>query len=1671
MAKFSIYSSDGLTVRYAGKPKYNGSYLNVSYIEFSEISSPVPIDWHIGDYVDYSRTGLRYKLYSIPQPKKQARRNATGESFIYSNVQLHAATKQLDMALFNDWVIKDNNVHFSTSSSVSTFENVYGIASRLQECMDSYYPSKWRIHVLDSTDGADASLIATLSEAKAFSLDNGTCLGALNQIYSLWSEIGWIHTYDSVSNIDVITIGTPNMRTAANTTTAFLYGKGNGLTAIKKSYTNSDDFATRLYVYGNTTNLIHRYYNGKDILNADSVDIQNLMIPISHWGTSANASGVQKPDARLAYIEDAAKVAKYGLIPKRAYFDGSDNDDIYPSIKNLTVGILRSAKTEAGDTTYIPSTAIYADDSERLDVVKSVVNPQDAGKASEGGSKFNETQDITFSVNQTIVSNIESVTQLASASLSSGGTIVAVSDGIKGSIQFEDELNSIDLVLRITNSASEKNELEIPYEITKTRVGDLCSFTLPTISLFGSVGSNITVAIKCTPHYKNPNADNPNKDSISAVGTSNNGIMTIAETKMTIGVFYKLGGTFNMTIKQIGFDISQRATTSTDGNGSIVMVNGMCGSRTFVIKSCTYQSATDDWLLSLARATDSGNSLSFPNSAYQIEAGDQFVITDIEMPELYIGVASQRLYDAGLAMYEKLSKGVAYYEPEVDAKVIATSAVVLKEGMYMAITDSDIIEGDSDLVLIDTLSIAEDDGPIPTYKVTLREKKKTSFVESASSALAQLDGKVELALRSSAESGVDIIGSDSQTLFSDGNVLSSLRSEIEFLSKKKDDIVKGLIKFLAGAKFGNFAPGITGFGGSIDASGNGELESLSLRRFLEVPELRYNRTDINVGNQWRASGGGMIESVVADYDANGNILTTGTVTLHLEDGEIGTIAVNDLCQGIFHDESTSTNNESASADDGKGNFKFAGFYTCYFKVTEIVEAVRNSVFKYSLRPVSTNWTGTLHPCVSMNFVAYGNTSDTSRQSSRYSTLTYERYLKGVNDWEYTANNIGAQFGDLSNLSIFGLNMTGYSAYLNNIYMSGVIKQFEDLPTELKVETAGDFLSVGESVTVSWKVMKGLEDLTGQYTFSMRRYARDFMDDTWNSKHTHVNTPLSLARTSGSDTDIIGNVDNVFTLIGKPDGTGFVVNKSFTIHKRPIDGVDGKDGTNGETTYFHVKYSDNSDGTDMNETGGKYIGTYVDYTQADSTDKTKYTWVLIKGDNGAQGIAGTNGQNGETSYLHIAYANSSDGQTGFSVSDSAGKLYIGQYTDFLIDDSTDPSKYNWTLIKGDTGAQGDKGDKGLQGMIVRTSEWAEGVAYHNDDALTDAVRYLDIAIVTTGVNSFTAYQCKLSHTSSSSIPVTNTTYWQVFNTLAPIYTPLIMAQNALLRFAQTNQLLVMQSDGTTVAAGMGGGTYPIWAGAALPAEAPFRVAMDGTVYGTKMNISGDSVFSGKLNAVTGTFLSLDCRDSNNKIVGYIHFNASNNKEIEFSTDSFFSFYGDINTHYGDINMSGTKATSDGTNIDRPVRLISRDLWCKGTFGAAKRASIIVKGAYVQIYPYGLDDSRYTTYYLTSVSASPNYYRLPCRYTIDSESDGFAVDTIIFITSADYNYVFSNMAVSQKITVVNANGNQSVHYYRNGSRIELNGGVGLQIKYLGNLLKPTTSGLGAGIMSLGYEDINW
>lgn len=154
------------------------------------------------------------------------------------------------------------------------------------------------------------------------------------------------------------------------------------------------------------------------------------------------------------------------------------------------------------------------------------------------------------------------------------------------------------------------------------------------------------------------------------------------------------------------------------------------------------------------------------------------------------------------------------------------------------------------------------------------------------------------------------------------------------------------------------------------------------------------------------------------------------------------------------------------------------------------------------------------------------------------------------------------------------------------------------------------------------------------------------------------------------------------------------------------GVPGPKGADGRTTYVHVAYANSADGKSGFSVDyfidALYIGILTDYTQADSTDYTQYAWSRLKGDAGDQGSPGPKGDNGQTTYVHFAYANSSDGTDNFNVNYFDGALYIGTYTDYTQADSTDYTKYTWSRLKGETGptgATGPKGDTGSTGFFI------------------------------------------------------------------------------------------------------------------------------------------------------------------------------------------------------------------------------------------------------------------------------------------------------------------------------------------------------------------------------------
>lgn len=257
----------------------------------------------------------------------------------------------------------------------------------------------------------------------------------------------------------------------------------------------------------------------------------------------------------------------------------------------------------------------------------------------------------------------------------------------------------------------------------------------------------------------------------------------------------------------------------------------------------------------------------------------------------------------------------------------------------------------------------------------------------------------------------------------------SVTLDKKYLRKDKPDWTEYLLGLLGGATFGDYVGGFLGSGGIFDKDGRIEGNSLTLREFLEVPELRFNRVDVVSGELWNAIAFGLIESVDE---------TNKIVKLKLEEGELSGMHLNDFCRGIFHNL---LDNETSPGVDSSGFDVVVGFRTGYFTPVEIID---NATFRYELKPGST-----VHPCKAMKFAVYGNATDTNRQSSAYHTRTYTRYLSGVNTWQIDSSNIAVQLGDCSGLIIDGEPLAEASIYLNNVYFGGNIWFTPEFKEEIK----------------------------------------------------------------------------------------------------------------------------------------------------------------------------------------------------------------------------------------------------------------------------------------------------------------------------------------------------------------------------------------------------------------------------------------------------------------------------------------------------------------------------------------------------------------------------------------------------------------------------------------------
>lgn len=243
-----------------------------------------------------------------------------------------------------------------------------------------------------------------------------------------------------------------------------------------------------------------------------------------------------------------------------------------------------------------------------------------------------------------------------------------------------------------------------------------------------------------------------------------------------------------------------------------------------------------------------------------------------------------------------------------------------------------------------------------------------------------------------------------------------------------------------------------------------------------------------------------------------------------------------------------------------------------------------------------------------------------------------------------------------------------------------------------------------------------------------------------------------------------------------------------------------------------------------------------------------------------------------------------------------------------------------------GKEGNPGPQGLQGCIFRRSKFATGFEYHNDSALTDTgLRYIDLVYLMTDNTIYAShakwFRCKKTHSSteSNAPQLTNNgteswlEFWEPLNTMVPIYTPLLLADDAIITLMQSNQILIENDEGV-ITAGMSGSLagkkIRIWAGSTTPDNAPFRVDVDGNLVATKADISGT------INATSG------------KIAGFNISGSALTNGPDFSNDACIIFRNDTHKTFAGIGGNVLPATTGDRAVARFENEDSNNFWGLG-----------------------------------------------------------------------------------------------------------------------------------------------
>ena len=1299
----------------------------------ASISSPVKIDWAVGDYVVFRNEIFRLRY--IPPVKKQARRGTYGEGYIYDGIVFSSIISQLMDVQFLDYVSNDNKAHYTGLSDFAFYvsnNSLTEFASRIMANIERVYGTgSWDVIVANKGVVVKDEEGNIIVEGTSFEFDDQSI--SITSGTSIYNAICLINTQLELNFLirvingrNTIILGGSSIATAES----LGYGKGRGLKSIQQSHNNNEQIVTRLHAYGSSRNLPYRYYNkkyndkdkypkmfdsnGNYLL--ESRYINKLMLPYRCW--------VQNSNLWDAFIQSSL-VDVIGVKEGEVTFDGSDKDwdEIYPSLENQSVN-----DWEVGMTMY------------------------DSGY--RGYSETMQTRFLFYTKHMTsygrVIEEIKEIFTLDTKKAEDKEQAKGILEDCRWAVTpgkesyYEEAMNVIDEVWD-----GKSWDYEYNYAVKKTH------------KLTSTEKANIK---KHTYNGEGRLDKFPSGVVINDNGVSSDGSYTDGSTDTSGNV---MNTTFEIVIPQLGFDIEDWVAQD-NSKATVSIKTGMCSGREFPINSCVAVDANDyskGWKLNLDRHQDMEVNMIFPNSVYKLSAGDEYVLTGIYMPDTYVESAENRLYEQAVKYLADIDHTKYTYNLDVDSKWMYEHekiANLLYEGCSIVFNDfdnGDTMEGVGDLnigevsVIATQVTISFNEESLPKYTITLSDDKHTAV---------NLQEMISASVKSNTVAY--------------SNSISLLERKInDKLSKTEQDVALELITFLKGIKTAgiendgvNITKGLTelydvirsngfknsmtaGTGWQIDANGNAQVESIEVRSYMRVLELVMNRLSAEE-SEFVFTESGTVETATLNED--------GSYTLVMRkktDKDITAFQKGDVLKGVVND----------LAEQGAVGVKYYTSWVLVEEVDNATNSIKVSVYEDKDTPAKKNFP----PCDLMVLHRWGNADETKkeRQSCWYISSIEKRIvmLDGVTKPIIDESNYASFYG----LPFDMKNFMGYSLNANQpyLYVRGALLQ-----DVCFIDYKGQIVKQERYRGVWSQEVANSDDpyIVKETTFDTvyHKNAKWQCNSTTGSKVEPSTATTDWTRlteeTTGSDGKSAAKAYVTSNDIAIPTDADGVVSEDFRIGNSFTLMVDGKNCTNLKVTMdgslsssAPFKATLNGLWLEISSSKGTQFGSLahtLHFTVTGTLDGGTYSDIVtilvrpnkqgekgeqgeqgaqgekgekgdkgeqglrglqgLQGDRGEQGIAGTAGKDGidgQTSWFHIKYSSVAN-PTSASQMTETPSTYIGTYVDFIEKDSTDPSKYQWHRFEG---LQGEKGEQGIPGIGVDGKTTYLHIKYSNDGGKT------------------------------------------------------------------------------------------------------------------------------------------------------------------------------------------------------------------------------------------------------------------------------------------------------------------------------------------------------------------